>query len=324
MSRRGLGRFRFLGVGLLLPLMVLACSPAARPPASPEAPSSAPSSSSLEKAKEFFKKDLASAEDRYRNEYAKPFFFEHGQRTRVGVLLIHGFTASPWEMEDLGRYLYEQGHTAYGVRLAGHGTSPAELKQMTWQDWARSTEHGLRALRAVTDRVYAIGLSTGGLVALHNAAEGKVDAVVALAAAVKLGSSLARLAGAAKLFTEYSFRDPPLPSEFTPYYYEARPLKGVEELVRFGDRVFFSDLPRITVPILIVQSRADDVVEPVSSELIHGGVKSTMKELRWIEKEEKAGHVFTTFEYPNRRVVFGWIADFIQRVERTTERKGNP
>ena len=310
-------------VALALSLVVVGCVRAGQQASAPAVrPVASPATGVLAEAKEFFKHDLASAEDRYRNEYAKPFFFDHGQRTRIGVLLIHGFTASPWEMEDLGRYLYERGHTAYGVRLAGHGTSPVELKNTKWEDWVASTADGLRALRAATDRVYAIGLSTGGLVALNLAADGKVDGVVALAAAVKLSASMSRLAGAAKLFTDYSFRDPPLGREFVPYYYEARPLRGVEQLVRFGDHVFFFDLPRITIPVLIVQSRLDDVVEPVASELIHGGVKSKIKELRWIEKEEKAGHVFTTFEYLNRATVFGWIADFIQRVEQTGDQKG--
>lgn len=293
-------------------------SPATPQAASPQSVASSP----IAPAKEFFIKDLASAEDRYRNEHGKPFFFDHGQRTRVGLLLIHGFTASPWEMEELGRYLYDRGHTVYGVRLAGHGTSPVELKNARWSDWVESSNYGLHALRAAADRVYAIGFSTGGLVALHFAAEGKVDGVVTLAAALKLTAGMARLAGAAKLFKEYSFRDPPLPRELTPYYYEARPLASVEQLVKFGDHVFFFKLSQITIPILIVQSKADDVVEPVSAELIYNSVKSQIKELRWIEKEEKAGHVITTFEYPNRTKVFGWVADFIKGVEDLEARKG--
>ena len=126
---------------------------------------------------------------------------------------------------------------------------------------------------------------------------------------------MARLSGAAALFKDYNFRDPPLPRELTPYYYEARPLASIDQLVKFGDHVFFSRLPKITVPILIVQSKADDVVDPLSSQLIHDAVKSQIKELRWIEKEEKAGHIITTFEYPNRTKVFEWVADFIRRLE---------
>lgn len=37
-----------------------------------------------------------------------------------------------------------------------------------------------------------------------------------------------------------------------------------------------------------------------------------------IGKEEKAGHVITTFEYPNRPKVFQiqWVAEFIERLEK--------
>ena len=49
---------------------------------------------------------------------AEPFLLPGGSK---GVLLIHGFTGSPSEMILLGNYLYRQGYTVLGVRLAGHG-----------------------------------------------------------------------------------------------------------------------------------------------------------------------------------------------------------
>ncbi|HAI32163.1 MAG TPA: hypothetical protein DCM48_22015, partial [Thalassospira sp.] len=41
-----------------------------------------------------------------------------------GVLLVHGFLASPAELRELGEKFAAMGHAVMGVRLAGHGTSP--------------------------------------------------------------------------------------------------------------------------------------------------------------------------------------------------------
>ena len=74
----------------------------------------------------------------------------HHKRTRetdeargLGIVLVHGFLASPAELRELGEKLAARGHAVIGVRLAGHGTSPWDLRDRSWQDWleSRSEEH---------------------------------------------------------------------------------------------------------------------------------------------------------------------------------------
>ncbi|HYP19346.1 MAG TPA: carboxylesterase, partial [Chloroflexia bacterium] len=64
------------------------------------------------------------------------------QDSPIGCLLVHGFSGSPPEMRGLGTFLAEQGARVEGVRLAGHGTEPEELKGLTWGDWLSSAEDG--------------------------------------------------------------------------------------------------------------------------------------------------------------------------------------
>jgi carboxylesterase len=45
-------------------------------------------------------------------------------------LLLHGFTANPEEMQFLADDLHRRGHTVLNVRLAGHGTTPRDLRRM--------------------------------------------------------------------------------------------------------------------------------------------------------------------------------------------------
>lgn len=97
-----------------------------------------------------------------------PFFLSGGP---VGCLLIHGFTATPWEMRFLGERLHAAGYTVSGVRLAGHGTSPDDLARATWRDWYASARDALQTLHTHTPHVIVVGQSMGALLALELAAD---------------------------------------------------------------------------------------------------------------------------------------------------------
>jgi carboxylesterase len=97
---------------------------------------------------------------------SEAFSFGRGPR---GVLLVHGFTGSPFEMRLLGEDLAARGFAVDGVKLAGHAGTTRALAQTTWHDWYRSAAEALDRLRARTkaERVAVAGLSMGGLLALE-------------------------------------------------------------------------------------------------------------------------------------------------------------
>ncbi|GAB4525873.1 MAG: alpha/beta fold hydrolase [Anaerolineales bacterium] len=115
---------------------------------------------------------------------AEPFYFpgipQHENR-HTGCLLIHGFTGTPKEMRPLGEALSRQGYTVLGIRLAGHATTPDDMRRSTWRHWAASVEDGYHLLRSQTRRIVPIGLSMGGVLAFYLAARLPVDGVVAMA-----------------------------------------------------------------------------------------------------------------------------------------------
>ena len=55
---------------------------------------------------------------------SKPFFFQRG---KVGVVLVHGFTGSPWEMLPVGEYLAALDITVSCKLLPGHGHADRDL-----------------------------------------------------------------------------------------------------------------------------------------------------------------------------------------------------
>jgi carboxylesterase len=101
----------------------------------------------------------------------------------VGVVCIHGFTGSPYEMRYLGGALARAGITARGLVLPGHGTSVDDLERTRWEDWAAAVEREIDAMFRRHGRVAVVGQSLGGLLALHVAAHRpELTAVGSLAA----------------------------------------------------------------------------------------------------------------------------------------------
>lgn len=97
----------------------------------------------------------------------RPFFLP-GQGA-AGVLLLHGFTGTPFEMSLLGRALADRGFSVAAPLLAGHGLDVRALAATGWPEWLASAEAALLDLeeRLRGAPLAVVGLSMGGLLALE-------------------------------------------------------------------------------------------------------------------------------------------------------------
>jgi carboxylesterase len=97
----------------------------------------------------------------------RPIALGEGSRA---VLLLHGLTGTPYEVEPIARSLHGRGFAVRVPLLAGHG-SLADLEHSTRLDWYATAEHALSELREGGRRdVVILGTSMGGLLALRLAA----------------------------------------------------------------------------------------------------------------------------------------------------------
>ncbi len=90
---------------------------------------------------------------------------------RTGFLLIHGLGGTPVELKFVAKGLARRGFLVHCCQLAGHCGSDADLIATTWQDWYASVVAAFDALRTQCDTVVVGGLSMGGVLALHLAAQ---------------------------------------------------------------------------------------------------------------------------------------------------------
>jgi carboxylesterase len=95
------------------------------------------------------------------------FFYPGGP---VGVLLIHGLSGTPTEMKYVGKGIARAGYTVYGMQLAGHCGTEADLLKTGWLDWVASIDRAYDWLRPKVDTVLAGGLSMGALLSIEMAA----------------------------------------------------------------------------------------------------------------------------------------------------------
>lgn len=99
---------------------------------------------------------------------------------KAAVLLLHGFTGSPWEVRPLGESLAARGYHVLAPRLPGHGVSPEEMLHVGADDWKRAAFTAFDSLERF-EKTYVAGLSMGGLLSVLLAAEREVRRIVLMA-----------------------------------------------------------------------------------------------------------------------------------------------
>ena len=237
-----------------------------------------------------------------------PFYWEAGP---TGVLLLHGLTATPAEVRLLAEDLHAAGHTVMAPLLPGHGTRPEDLNEVRWRDWAWEVEQAYHLLATNCDQVFVGGESTGGVLALHLAAKyAEIAGVLCYAPAIQLAlpmSQMVRLYVAAPLIEAL----PKESGDNNPYWqgYTVNPLWAVVELVRLGREVR-RNLAQIRQPVLVVQGRHDETIDPACGQIILDGVSSAVKELVWMEE---SAHIILLEE--ERAEITRLTLDFMGRCE---------
>ncbi|MDZ5450975.1 alpha/beta hydrolase [Labrys sp. ZIDIC5] len=96
---------------------------------------------------------------------AQPHAF-HYAGGPTAILLIHGLTGTPAELKLVAKGLARAGYSVYGVQLAGHCGSEADLTATGWKDWLASALEAFDQIRQDHDAVFVGGLSMGALLAL--------------------------------------------------------------------------------------------------------------------------------------------------------------
>lgn len=232
--------------------------------------------------------------------------------TRIGVLLVHGFTGSPASMRPWGEALAERGWTVRVPRLPGHGTRWQDMNVTTWQDWYSEADRNLRELTSRCERVFVCGLSMGGALTLRLAEEhgDEITGVILVNAAVHTERMDRHLLPIVKHVVG-SF--PGISNDIAKpgmdeVAYDRTPLKAAHSMMQMWS-IVKDDIALVRQPLLLFRSAQDNVVEASNAEWILTHVAS-------IDTEEvvlpDSYHV-ATLDHDAQTIVDGSVA-FVERL----------
>lgn len=231
---------------------------------------------------------------------------------KIGVLVSHGFTGSPYSMRAWADSLAERGYAVELPLLPGHGTRWQDLNKVGWQDWVAALSSTLDKLRAENDAVVLCGLSLGGALVLRLAADNPDVAGVVLVNPAVNTTRKDVLALPLLRWLVPSF--PGIVNDIKKqgvdeHGYTKTPLKAAYSMMWHGWKPLRQDLARITAPILYFKSEIDNVVDPTSLDIIRSSVSSR----DFTERRLADSYHVATLDN-DAETIFEESAEFIDRV----------
>lgn len=186
------------------------------------------------------------------------------------VVLLHGFTGHPGHWLPFAETLIERGHSLEAPLLPGHGAGPERLLGHALEDWVATA---VEAAESMSDhpRLHLVGLSLGGLVAILAAGPTGATSVSTINSPVLVRDLRFYLAPVAhRLVAETraapaDVPDPALAHLWKPW--DTQPTAGVAELLEGVTKAIVA-AGRLRRPALVVQTRCDELVYPVSARIL--------------------------------------------------------
>ena len=227
----------------------------------------------------------------FAQDFNRSFVLEPEGKPIGAVVLLHGLTDSPYSQRHIARFYRDHGFLAIVPRLPAHGTVPAALTDVEWEDWAAATRLAVREARRRIEPsapLHLVGFSNGGALAVMYALDAigdeklsRPDRLVLISPMVGI-TRFARFAGLAGLpailpaFAKAAWLG--IVPEFNPFKYNSFPVNGArqsyrltqalqERIARYAREGKLEQLP----PILTFQSLMDFTV---STQAIISGLYS--------------------------------------------------
>ena len=189
----------------------------------------------------------------------------------MGALCVHGFTGNPSSMRGVAEAFAAAGYHVELPRLPGHGTAVSDMIPTRWSDWSSAVAEAYAALSARVDKVVVAGLSMGGSLTLSTALEHpEVSGIVCInpacqpQAAEMIEMVKGMLAEGTETFPGIGsdIADPDVKESS----YSETPLAPLVSMVEDGITPMVERYPTSRVPMLLITSRNDHVVDPATND----------------------------------------------------------
>jgi len=246
-------------------------------------------------------------------EDKQTYCLTHPQPSNLGVLAIHGFLADPSDTRVLGEHLHaDAGASVLGIRLPGHGTSPADLDHYQWHQWVTACQEAYDVLRSNYESVIIYGVSMGALMGLQLASKKGPAGLICVGSILvpvdwrlRWGGVLGQMVPwvMKTVFGIHAIQS----SGADPNNYDRISLTGALELHRMMKNTR-PTLSSVTCPLMIIHSETDTVAHPSSANILFDHVGSQDKHLLWA----KGRHTLLTERDDNNHSLYQDVVTFCQ------------
>lgn len=178
----------------------------------------------------------------FKQDWNRSYLLEPQGNPRGAVVLLHGLTDTPYSLRHIANLYQKRGYVVVAIRMPGHGTVPAGLTDVEWEDWLAATHLAVREARRRVPAplpLQIVGFSNGGALALKYTLETlddtqlpRADRLVLIAPMIGV-TELARFAGVfgwPKLFPAFAkaaWLD--IVPEFNPFKYNSFPVNAASQ-----------------------------------------------------------------------------------------------
>lgn len=239
--------------------------------------------------------------------YASDFHLEAGNKE--SCLIIHGFSGTPGQLRPLGNSIFKTGIDVHAILLKGHGTDTKDLKGVPWQEWFSEVESTYLQLKEKYKKVYVIGFSLGGVLALLLSEKLQPDKIILISTPIKIYNAfLASLVPVLRYFIRYaSFHNSHKHKvDLYDVDYAKFPVSSFYEVLK-AKKNATKDLKKVVSKALIIQSFMDEAVKPGSADIIYQNISSENKRLFWLQKS-----MHLCILGLDRQLVFNEVREFLK------------
>ncbi len=192
---------------------------------------------------------------------AAPIMIE-GRVGQPALLLLHGLTASPTEVQPLADHLHRRWPDASisCPLLPGHGTTAQQLSTVRREAWIAVSQSELERLARKSDQIVVIGVSMGAVLAAHLAATHScVRSLAMLSPMFFLKPALRACLPWLRFVVPYKVKSRASIDNHIAkglFSYDRYPTRSLMELQRMANRTF-AQLGDIACPVLIAVGKLD-------------------------------------------------------------------
>lgn len=198
---------------------------------------------------------------------------------KIGVLLSHGLSDSPFSMRDSARALQAACYHVRVILLPGHGTESVNLLNVSRDDWREAFYNAAKQFKTEVDFLYVGGFSTGGALAAEYAWENtdQLSGVLLFSPVFKVNSRLDWLSPWLALVKDWL--DNEVSDDFAKY--ASIPVPAIAEVYKLAKevRTLVLDNPK-SLPVFIALSDEDQTVDSsVTLEVFERGMVGPMNQM---------------------------------------------